>query len=701
MDDGIGNPQTHRRRFGGAGVLIAFVTTLVLGPVPAAGQVSGDLTATEVDFYSVMTTTTAQWPIYEPHDVPNTPIPPPGTGQILFDGGEIIFPQDWSCSICQQYATVVASLQATEPACHDNTATVTISVQVENLGPTGGRVYSGALRLIGDGAPADWVSRTLASPATTNHPVGTARILSVTASVPADDLIAGRIYAELDLETIDSRNPKNWRADQFEATYAFDTSSCAAGITIEKSGSGPNPLSLNDPIDYTFLVTNTGDWPLENVAVSDPLTGLSAITCTGTTLGVGESLTCTASYTVIQADVTAGFVQNTATATGDPPVGPSVSAQDSAAVPPTQLRRIQIIKTAGVPDPDGVVTYTFDVTNTGNVALGNVEVTDPLGGLSAISCDPLTSLAPSQSIRCTATRTLTQMDVDAGFVSNTATVDATGPGGEPVSDQDTATVSTLQAVGLSLDKSGSGPDPLTVGETVTYTFEVTNTGQLQLTGVAVTDPLPGLSAIDCQATTLAPGASTTCTAVYSVTQADVDAGFISNTATVVGTPPNGMAPVSAADSATVPPSQIRGIDLEKTAIGPDTPAPGATITFSFIVTNTGNVALSNVVVTDPLPGLSAPDCPSTILPAGGSMTCTATYAATQADVDAGSVTNTATASGQPPSGPIVSDPASVTVPLALSVPTLPPAALALLLTLLGAGGAWGLGRRRLAASGRS
>ena len=65
---------------------------------------------------------------------------------------------------------------------------------------------------------------------------------------------------------------------------------------------------------------------------------------------------------------------------------------------------------------------------------------------------------------------------------------------------------------------------------------VTNTGNVTLTAVGVTDPLPGLSAVTCPVATLAPAASTTCTATYTVTQADLDAGSIVNTATAIGHP---------------------------------------------------------------------------------------------------------------------------------------------------------------------
>jgi uncharacterized repeat protein (TIGR01451 family) len=73
---------------------------------------------------------------------------------------------------------------------------------------------------------------------------------------------------------------------------------------------------------------------------------------------------------------------------------------------------------------------------------------------------------------------------------------------------------------------------------------------------------------------------------------------------------------------------------------------GTLLTFSFLVTNTGDVPLTNVQVVDTdLPGLSAISCPSTTVVEGGSMTCTATYTTTQADVTAGQVTNTATSLG--------------------------------------------------------
>lgn len=97
------------------------------------------------------------------------------------------------------------------------------------------------------------------------------------------------------------------------------------------------------------------------------------------------------------------------------------------------------------------------------------------------------------------------------------------------------------AGGLSLAKSAAPSAGLRAGDTVTYTFVVTNTGATPISDVGVeevaftgSDPAPGAT---CPAAPLQPGQSVTCTATYDVTDADQAACLIDNTARATGVDP--------------------------------------------------------------------------------------------------------------------------------------------------------------------
>jgi uncharacterized repeat protein (TIGR01451 family)/LPXTG-motif cell wall-anchored protein len=181
--------------------------------------------------------------------------------------------------------------------------------------------------------------------------------------------------------------------------------------------------------------------------------------------------------------------------------------------------------------------------------------------------------------------------------------------------------------------------------------------------VTIADPLPGLSALDCDSAvpaTLAPGAQLTCTATYTATEADIVAGGVTNVASTSGTPPAGPPVGGDTPPVKVAASAVPSLTIVKSST--DTGfGVGDVVHFTFVVTNSGNVTIVGIEVQDPR--LDAPAaCAVTELAPGQSTTCTGTHTATQADIDAGSVTNTATALGHPPSGPpITSPPSSVTV----------------------------------------
>ncbi|MCZ2100421.1 MAG: DUF11 domain-containing protein, partial [Chitinophagales bacterium] len=134
---------------------------------------------------------------------------------------------------------------------------------------------------------------------------------------------------------------------------------------------------------------------------------------------------------------------------------------------------------------------------------------------------------------------------------------------------------------ISLVKTASA-GPHTVGDVITYTFTVKNTGGLTLSNVTVSDPLLGLGMISpASVATLAPDEETIFTAPYTVTQADVDNGNIHNTATATGTPP-GVPPVSDDDEEDVPLTQTAAINLVKTASS-GSYGVGDVVTYTFTV----------------------------------------------------------------------------------------------------------------------
>ena len=315
-------------------------------------------------------------------------------------------------------------------------------------------------------------------------------------------------------------------------------------------------------------MTNSGNVTLSQVTVAETAfsgTGTPpAVTCPTATLAPGAATTCTATYAVNQADVDAGTITNSAIASGTPPHGAPVSDTATATVTAPAAPALTVVKTASPSDKASFVvgrriTYSFAVTNTGNVTLHALHVDEGSftghGTMSPITC-PVTTLAPAATTTCTATYTVTQADVDAGSVKNTATATGTPPVGPPtVSPPSTVTVPGNPQPAMTLVKKASPAVVTAVGQTVHYTFLVTNTGNLTLHAVRIDEGRftghGAMSAISCPVTTLAPTATTTCTATYRVTRADLADGPLRNTATATATTPSGGPAGSAPSTATV------------------------------------------------------------------------------------------------------------------------------------------------------
>jgi hypothetical protein len=219
------------------------------------------------------------------------------------------------------------------------------------------------------------------------------------------------------------------------------------------------------------------------------------------------------------------------------------------------MARLSLVKTASpaaVSMAGAVVTFTFQVTNTANVTLHGIGIEEQaFTGSGALitptDCVP-TTLAPAAVAMCTSNYAVTQTDVDGGGVSNSAKVIGIDPTNAIISSEiATADVSAAARPGLAVSRSASTDSVSAVGDVITYSFLVTNTGNVTLSDIGVLDMQDGAEGIEqvtatCAATaSLRPATWTSCIATRTVTKADLRHGSLSDSAIAIATDPAGAA----------------------------------------------------------------------------------------------------------------------------------------------------------------
>jgi uncharacterized repeat protein (TIGR01451 family) len=144
-----------------------------------------------------------------------------------------------------------------------------------------------------------------------------------------------------------------------------------------------------------------------------------------------------------------------------------------------------------------VITYTITVENTGVTSINrnNLIVSDPQAttGPTYVSSNlnSNANLEPGEIWTYTATYIIKVADVERGWFTNTATVTAT-MGNEVFTDSDDETVTSDDMPSLSVTKTADPKTYNSVGDVITYTIVVENTGNVTLTNIAVADPKTGL-----------------------------------------------------------------------------------------------------------------------------------------------------------------------------------------------------------------
>jgi outer membrane autotransporter protein len=120
--------------------------------------------------------------------------------------------------------------------------------------------------------------------------------------------------------------------------------------TLKKTASPTTYTAAGQVINYTYLLTNTGSQTIGSISIVD--TKVAVVSCPGVIIPVGGTMTCTGSYTIKAADVTAGSVTNTATATG---------LIDGSLPPATDTATVNFVEPE--PEPEGSITIIKKVVD--------------------------------------------------------------------------------------------------------------------------------------------------------------------------------------------------------------------------------------------------------------------------------------------------------------------------------------------------
>jgi LPXTG-site transpeptidase (sortase) family protein len=408
--------------------------------------------------------------------------------------------------------------------------------------------------------------------------------------------------------------------DSDDAEYVGQT----IGIDLEKTPASQTIL-LGGSATFSLEVSNTGDLLLQITSLTDAfcdtLNGPTGDTDNDGWLATTETWIYQCVDNVVNADYT-NSAEVQAEDAGGNPVSDTATALVDVISPSINIEKTVYLGNSGAASCPGVelvsglngadITYCFIVTNTGDTVLDISTFTDneigiALGDLTlGIGSDADSDGLLDTSETWTYTYATT---INGDVIPNTATInaqptDGTGttiPGTSEVSDSDTANVDEI-VTDLVLDKSLTAGSPYTnVGDILSYSFTVTNSGGTILAGpVTINDDYIGsftcgdLTTVGNNDTNFDPGEAITCTNTYAVQQADIDSGSVINTASAMVD-----GETSNTDSATATATQTPELTISKL---PDIQSVPLNTTFSFTisVTNSGNTVLNNVQVTDDL-----------------------------------------------------------------------------------------------------
>ena len=358
------------------------------------------------------------------------------------------------------------------------------------------------------------------------------------------DVIAGKVVNNATGEA-ENPDPKKEETPVTPGEKEDPVETPNPGLTVIKTSDKTGEVKLGDKITYTITVTNNGNVTISGVKLNDSLTG------DNWTLGdikPGEIVTRTTTYTVTEADILAGKIENHATATGKDPSGNEVTDEGEKTVTTEPSKpHITVTKETTSTPKNGEtyalgekITYKITAKNTGNLTLKDVVVSDELTGNTGDKAFKIDGeFKPGDEKTFETSYTVTEADLGKTVVNVATATGKTPDPDKPKPDVDPGKKedpTDQKKPSMSIEKKViDQKEKYEIGDTVKYEITVTNTGnttqnnilvedQMSAAGQAVITKVDGangtIDGAKVTLDTLAPGKAATITAEYTVVKAD-------------------------------------------------------------------------------------------------------------------------------------------------------------------------------------
>ena len=218
---------------------------------------------------------------------------------------------------------------------------------------------------------------------------GEAQTFDVRYVVTENDVLEGKVINNATGTATDPTDPDEPKTPVTPGEKEDPIETPNPSLAVVKTSDKTGVVKLGETITYTITVTNNGNVTINDIEVTDELTGNTGDNAfTIDRLAVGETKQFTATYTVTEDDILEGTIVNRATATGKDPRNEEVTGDGEVRVDTEEKDSHLTVSKETTSEPENgekyalgeTINYLITVTNDGNLTLTNVKVTDELTG---------------------------------------------------------------------------------------------------------------------------------------------------------------------------------------------------------------------------------------------------------------------------------------------------------------------------------